>query len=457
MHAKLRIKKIFILAERLLWIFYLLLVTFLFRFMSFSLMDESLFPFTTDSILLLVSNVLIFLGTVFVVSCFVKGKLPFLLVEDFLKIFFLKIFPTALAIRVAADLIMLAIRKMVWTSVWIRFSMEAVVLFAVFQTISRFLSYSSPVKTRTRWVLLAVGVVWTWLCTGYYAYRQYLAQNTDACVVNKYKNWSEFYDLAVHKLEWEQIGLAFSLGLYLILFLCFGLLSISTDDQASEYKPRMFIARQLLFFFMLGMVYLVKGAVLPHGLLTLPYGNERQHSSYSAEAKEGIYDDYMVRRIDRINGYGSTEKVYQNTRVWIKQGNDLLLTFDRVLNRKQGRLYGFSVAGVDSAFRYEFDAVGYVKDKEPFVIRTEDIASYATKDEPLIAVCEELIREGYFEAFEYSYSYLLKYDAEFAECFVSDQEKNHWPMMNSAKNVYLNKDYMTSVIAQLTGYRTDEK
>ena len=47
--------------------------------------------------------------------------------------------------------------------------------------------------------------------------------------------------------------------------------------------------------------------------------------------------------------------------------------------------------------------------KKFMIIELKNINSYKKEDSCLIKICEQLVREGYFEAFEYTYQYLLNY------------------------------------------------
>lgn len=80
---------------------------------------------------------------------------------------------------------------------------------------------------------------------------------------------------------------------------------------------------------------------------------------------------------------------------------------------------------------------------------TGRINGYSQKDDDLIAYAEYLIDQGYFEAFEYSYKYLLKYDKEFIAPYISDKRETADYFANNTVNGYLNKEYVKSFIEAL--------
>lgn len=67
----------------------------------------------------------------------------------------------------------------------------------------------------------------------------------------------------------------------------------------------------------------------------------------------------------------------------------------------------------------------------------------------MIKICEQLVGEGYFEAFEYTYQYLLNYDREFITPYIENYTRGNFDDSFYQKNKYIKADYITQVLRDI--------
>jgi len=60
----------------------------------------------------------------------------------------------------------------------------------------------------------------------------------------------------------------------------------------------------------------------------------------------------------------------------------------------------------------------YVENGEVIIVPFEEINSLNEPNESVTRMCKVLIQEGWFEALEYSFEYLKRYDADFIETYI---------------------------------------
>lgn len=191
-------------------------------------------------------------------------------------------------------------------------------------------------------------------------------------------------------------------------------------------------------------------------ILICPVGsicNFEQLSRYTDSEQTDIHDDYSTITVKRKQNYMDSEIVFKNTKVVLNCGNNRILTFSRKPNQDTGSLQTVDIADGTSAYRYDFDAVAYVKDGRAFALEFAKINRYNKQDDCLIEICKQLIREGYFEALEYSYNYLYQYDKAFILPYLQAASKGELgDCLDHHKNSYIKQSYMNRFPFQLENH-----
>lgn len=358
--------------------------------------------------------------------------------------FFKKILPLCITVRLAAHLLEWAFKLLpgVFTEV-LTLLTEAVALFWMFYFAKSFIIPQRKVtfKNRGVWLgCLALAAVIVWYAA-YYLHGQAVKEH----FLLKYRNTFLFSYERSFGFELQLIVLLFAAALWITLFISFGLFAYDSGGKKSR-KATVTVARALCLLIAVGLFVTIKTLYFPEGMLTSDSSSCITTSYIDEKTVDCDYTELEFYRTDS----GKKKCVYEKNSVNLKNFNNSILKFKSKHNTEIEDFCTDDFSDGVKYYRYGFEAVVYIRNSgECKAILTERINGYSQKDDDLIAYAEYLIDQGYFEAFEYSYKYLLKYDKEFIAPYISDKRETADYFANNTVNGYLNKEYMKSFIEAL--------
>lgn len=394
----------------------------------------------------LVTSLLIFSLMVFILVCLFKTTS--LNVPDCRSTFyfFLRAFMPALGVRLLFDGVNLLIIQLLpsYAELFLLFT-EAVYIWLLFFVVGVVLRCEKQRSGPRRRAALIGGVLLLTVTAVWYVLRFFIDYRARTHGAAKYVAYNLTNEASTHSFRLQLLLLVFSMLLWSVLFFRYAFFSVERN-QRPEY-PRygsIFMARILVIF--LGVPFLIMGKImaLPQGAInhiktpttTVTHMSGERHFSTNSKS----------RMITRKVSYAQEEAVFNETKVMVLYGNDHLLTFIPEMRRDELRKetpIPEEETHTAKAYRYGFDAVAYFSSGKPVAMNFRKINSYPKKDDTLILIMEQLIQEGYFEAFEYSYQYLLKYDKTFIHPYIKKYAKGELTAEEQEKNNYLKPDYIT--------------
>ena len=413
-------------------------------------MDWSVFVFDFSSgvgftAAKIISNAIIFAVTAFIIFVFFKSKAFFIEYSRFFGLFFKKFLPLGFALRLAADVIEFFLRKLpsVLTEIAI-LAIEFAVLYFMFYLAQKLLPSRREFKPRKLTVFCSfvpVFAVAVWYVI-WYLHGNAVKDN----ITEKFVDPSGFsYDLSFG-FDLQVLNLLFSITLWVALLICFGIFDHLINDR-KPLKISTAVARVICLLFVCGLVYCFKLVAFSEGLiLSESEGSESETFVYGLPPLNCDYLQTTYARADR----GEMKYVYEDTTVKFKHLNNVILKFSREQNTKTGEFIEESSIAGTLLYRYDFDAAAYINGDGSYrAIKFKRINRLLRKDDNLIAFMEQLITDGYFEAFEYSYKYLSRFDSDFISQYTEDKEATIDFFCGNSQNSYLNEEYMTAFIEKL--------
>lgn len=425
--------------------FYILVlnvVTFVLRPMTWTVLSERLIPLSTQGVIETVSRLVIFLATVLGIGYFFRGQNREISLGDFYKCLLKKALLPVLGIRLGTDIAQLFLSS--WGILLCQvavFLLETVCLFGIFYFIKRAVAPGKMQQQKMEIWCLAGGAVLLLGIMAVYAYTFEESLNITGHILEKYADSSFLYGASTLDFQLQCLRLVYSIVLWGELFVYFGLFTSYMNEKKRRHGLSALLLHMMSAVVIAFLVSRVKVLVFPQGTLSETHQVNAVTEHVSGEAS--FSSDFSMRELSRAVSYTEDEIVYKRTRVKLLFGNDVVLRFDRMINQEEGKLYPIEGMSVSKAFRYEFDAIAYMDGNTPKAIRTSAINGYERRDEALIQILESLIEEGYFEAFEYGYAYLLKYDEAFIQPYIYRYpEICHEIFLEDTKNSYLRPEYI---------------
>lgn len=186
-------------------------------------------------IIKVLSNLILFVITVFVIACFFKSQSPSTKYIDFFEVFFKKILPLCITVRLAADLLEWAFKLLpgVFTEV-LTLLTEAAALFWMFYFAKSFIipQRKATFKNRGVWfgclTLAAVIVCYA----AYYLHGQAVKEH----FLLKYRNTFLFSYERSFGFELQLIVLLFAAALWITLFISFGLFAYDSGGKRAAKR-----------------------------------------------------------------------------------------------------------------------------------------------------------------------------------------------------------------------------
>lgn len=438
-------KKILPYAEYMIYILWLNIATFVLRPMTWSVLSLDFRSDTFIGVSETVSNLLIYLITVLCLACFFKAQNQLITYRDFFSLLIKRALLPVFVIRLSADIIkaLLSLKPYLLSSVAVLLT-EAIALYFTFYFIKKAIVPEKTITVnRAAFIIIAVLLLITVV---FYASYYISAQQIVKEIIAKYKDCSFLSYEQAFGLQSELINILFGILLWTGLFIYFGLFKQYAENKEGSYRVGVLAARIICLFIVTALFAVVKMFLIPQGTLGTVGNRSISSTTYTEEKK--LEADYSILELSRIDDR-KQKTVYKKTTVYIRYLNLNILKFKRKANAESGILYSDKLPSSEVFYRYDFDAVAYIsEDGSVKAMLTEDINSYRQKDENIISYMEYLIEEGYFEAFEYSYKYLIKYDAEFIEPYIDKSASDYF--CGNPKNSYLNTGYMKNFISSCT-------
>ncbi|MBQ9106691.1 MAG: hypothetical protein IJY56_02235 [Clostridia bacterium] len=456
--------------EYLFYIVFLHAVTFLLRPMTWTLFSSQPFGLDTAGALESLSNFVIFTVTAFLIALFFKSRSQTMTLGELLKIFFSKVLPSVLGIRLLTDGVhfLLELADPLYSAVPTLIA-EAAGLFLIFYVTKRFVCKGQPTfkgKAGTK-LLIGAGVL-ACICVWYAVSNASIIEELEKMAAKYVELPSLYASTAEHKLQ--LISIVFSLVTWVTLFSLFGIFNSHAEKKQESYKVAPALPRKLTFNrlgsvanpvpegkFTTGTVTVLIARIFAVTLLSfvcmfpkvmlLPQGFVsdfiRQSSVSTAlySPDPSINSNLYWTQFGRKTALNSQKTVYSKTKVEILFRNRVILEFDRTSDDR-GELHSVSAEGVEMAYRYEYDAVAYFNEGVPFAILMQDINSYEKQNDALIEICKAMIREGHFEAFENTYAYLQKYDPQFVKEFTDVYAADDIAESYLKRNAHIRPEYM---------------
>lgn len=448
---KIKCKKNMMILELLLNILWIYILTFSLRPMTFTVIDNRIFYPTQDSVLFFVSNTMIFLIQCLCVSSMFLRKTYNQSLKRFFKIFFTKILFKALVVRVVIDIVFMILETLPFALLFgsIKIILEAFFYWYLFSLVSKKLECIIDVDVKSRKSSFIIGCAWTCGFALIYLFYAFGELKTQESIYAKYINPMTYIDAVSGEFKLQLINLIFNVGLVIILFIYFGLFR-ANEKKIKDYNLLKFVIRSTIWLLLALIILSAKAVVLPHGMMGYFGSTNKETEANSSISYNDIDMDFSTFYIDRQKNYSVKDTVYKRTKIFLKQGNDIILSFDNKKSEDIGELIRLEVSNLKFACRYEFDAIAYIDGETSFGIETKDINSYDKKDENLIIICERLIDEGSFEMFQFSYEYLLKYDKDYIKSFVVEQQQSGWDAFYcNETNEHLHFDYISNAIEKI--------
>lgn len=443
-------KRILPKLEYTIYIIWINIIIFVLRPMNWTVFCFNPEEKIVDLLIETLSNLFIFVIILFVIAWLFKSQSKVVTYRELFRLFFKRILLFGIIIRFSADLIefLLKSNSNVVTEVLVLLT-EAVVLFLIFYSIKKHIIPERKLKIKKHIAFLEALLILTVILgyTFYFIYAQTVKDN----ISQKYLDMSSFSYAQSFEFELQCINLLFSIVLWIVLFIHFGLFNFHSNDSKEYYKISVMVAKMLLLFVITPILMAVKIIVLPVGTMRYVSGNALNTITYTNEKNICYnYNSFELTRADINN----QKCVYKNTTVIFKCLNNDILKFTRKNNMKLGKFHEDDFLFGTTFYRYDFDAIAYIDEQGNFnALVMKDINNYSKKDDNIITYMEYLINQGCFEAFEYSYKYLSKYDSEFIVPYIDNTIKTTEYFCDNTNNDNINDIYITNFLKKIE-YRT---
>lgn len=458
-------RKIVCLAEYTIYIVLLNIVVFFLRPMDFTVTNFSWQSLNSIGWLNSLSNLLIYLITIFIISLFFKSERLFITYGDFFKRFALFGLLPCIGVRLTTDFIVWFISCLPPVLLSYAYSakliIEAASLFITFKIIKKAVGGERIKRNRGENIICIVGVLLMIITAAYYFVLLTKSIQISEYISRKFLN-PDMQIIYNYDFYLQLTALAFSIILWVTLFAYFGFFGSYVKRNAENYKLTTFFARILSIGILLPTAYAIKATVLPQN--TLVYFSNQSSPTVMldgmvdsdsaiphANDSTGFDAAYNISAVYRGAPFGSDKSTngYVSATVYYQYQKRTILKFNRPYSTEHGYIYEINANGVDVARRFEFDAVAYQSGNDIFAIKMSDINGYDKEDKPLINVMESLVSDGYFEAFEYSYKYLLKYDKDFILPYIDEYSADVLSYELAEKNDYITPDYIKDFSKQI--------
>jgi len=439
-------------------------ITFFLRPMTRFVLSPKLMMLATTYILESVSYFLIFLATVFLITLFFRAaaseQSPLSLRELFQKKILLKV----IAIRVLTDFLGTILGDMFLSVIPLYtiaiFGIETLCTCAIFYVIRRNITQEKNKKTRSKTIGILCAVAILIALAIFYAVHFKTSLDIHFQLAGKYVDYGFMNGLETSEFELELVVLIYNIVLWFALFLYWGLFATRTNEENPARARGVFLVRVFCLIFILPIVLGIKVLILPHGTISNVNTPGRTHGYISyAPGDKDFNCNYSTVRISRRVNYDFSETVYEKKHVEILYGNEVVLRFSPDIAKSEpyvmldtpGERNTLSIDGlftlmeipsVDKAHRYDFDALAFVSNGKPIAMRMSEINSYPEKNEALLTILKHMIAEGHFEAFEYSYQYLLTHERDFILPYIQKYAEGNLTEEEWKMNSYIETEYI---------------
>lgn len=439
-------KRILPKLEYIIYIIWINIITFVLRPMNWTVFCFDSEEKIVNLLFKTISNLFLYLITLFVIACFFKSQSKVVTYRELFRLFFKRILIFGIVIRFSADSIELFLKtnSNIVTEILVLL-IETIVLFFIFYFIKKQITPKKIIKTKKYIVFLELLSILIIILfhTFYFIYAQTVENN----ILQKFSDTSFFSYEQSFEFELQCINLLFSIVLWVVLFIHFGLFDFCRNDSKEYYRITVMIARMLLLFVIIPIFIAVKIVVFPTGTMRYVSGNLLNTITYTNE--KNICYNYNTFELTRAD-ISIQKCVYKKITVNFKYLNNDILKFARKNNMKLGKFHEDDFLLGIAFYRYDFDAMAYLNEQGEFnALLMKDINNYSKKDDNIIAYMEYLIEQGYFEAFEYSYKYLSKYDSDFIIPYTNNVIKTTEYFCDNDNNDNINDMYISNFLKSI--------
>lgn len=296
------------------------------------------------------------------------------------------------------------------------------------------------------------------LIVKYIALNSYGVKYTEASPLYSYNSMNFMFETQIIRLIFGCISEA-------ALLYLFGVIYSEKDFTGTEKarKRAASVARIMVSIGAVFVVLLVKIFINKTGMLSL-IDSEKSYG-YVGNAST-TYNNSTSTKVYRFKSKDEMALCYEKTNVEITRQKNVLLSFDintfcdhKTLNdywsykTDANSKNNISQAGAGNSIMidntevifYSNQYIAFVEDSEAKVIAFDEISN-TDKSEALTKLLEKMIDYGYWDFFEYGRDYLLKYDSDFIEPYISRYSEGNFT--ENEKDI--NKDIRMSYIAELS-------
>ena len=447
--------------EYLLYAIFINGFLFILHPLPMAVVSGQIYPIHSSFIWETLSTLVLYLTEIFVIICLLKSVTKLTSDIHVGRIYVRMLLP-GLGLRLLADALIMFLPMFLFPyGGTIPIIVEALLLYVLFLITAKKMKISKSRFTVKQRIILIIGALVLMVLLAGHTIYQISSINQVDHLFEKYRMLDVISESTAYDFKQQLIALLFNVVLWFLLILYWQYRSHTQMEErrSEERKSSVLVARVLAILLVVPMCIGAKILVLPQG--TMASVNRQDSQVIHVSGEKDLNADYVTTILKRKTGYSGETVVYSATKVRIKYGNDVLLTYHRELasleERSLSRTVGYSEEGntitlaedftrieIEGfvASRYDFEALAYMSGDTPNAILTKKINAYGKKDETLICVLETLIEQGYFEAFEYSYQYLLRYDRDFIVPYIRKYASGDLTGEEQGLNGYLRPRYM---------------
>ena len=420
-------------------------ITFFLRPFTFSVINAKILYLDIDTILETVSYLLIYFLMVASVSLIIRSSsdapMP---ISSFAKAFFTKLLPYSIGIRIISDVMLMVVSGIGY---WLSFVIEFLCLFFVFYISCKFQNVKRPSLDYKRAILLSVFAVLSIVTIFWYSITLSNALAETAYLESKYTDTSFLYEAQTVDFYLQMICMVFSIFIWALLFVYFGIFKAKSAKYQQYGHWRKLCLKYLSWVLIAYLCIGIKALVIPKGTLsTISSSYTRTESLVEKRILTQSKETEWKRKLN----YTESFIVMRKSETTLTYGNDVLLRFEFELNRPKASMEKIETTQADEAYRCDFYAVAYEADGKAFAIKFDEINKYDIEDRQLISICKRLIEDGYFQAFEYSYAYLQKYDREYVNMYIEKLKNGEADTLFFADKADIKSKYIQQFIQQLS-------
>lgn len=188
---------------------------------------------------------------------------------------------------------------------------------------------------------------------------------------------------------------------------------VRSDTEKNYLGKAYFVSRIAAFMLLSGLICGLKFLVLPQNFLKTTH--MQNFASYSATPS--FTDCTTFISVRRAVSYKEVREIYRKTHVKLYYDKKKMLDIYLDYEFEGNPIETWTVNNSEVKIICHNQAVAYVKNGEPYAISFSDIEKHS-KDDILLEVCKELLKEGRTDCFEYIGKYVMHFEPEFSKPYI---------------------------------------